>query len=87
MDELLTESFSGLESIEELEITSARSEEHIGVHLPELPELPNLKHLKIHRMRPTVPGEGAASPFRNLTNLETLDLKLLFGDKATETRT
>ena len=87
MDGLLTESFAGLESIKELEITSARSSEHIGVHLPELPELPNLKHLKVYKMRPEVPGEGAASPFRNLGNLETLDLTLVFGDEATETRT
>ena len=86
MDRLLTESFSGLKSIKELEI-SARSNEHIGGHLPELPELPNLKHLKIYKMRPTVPGEGATSPFRNLGNLETLDLTLVFGHEATGTRT
>ena len=87
MDGLITESFSGLESIKELEITSARSEAYIGVYLPEIPELPNLKHLKVHKMRPAAPGEGAASPFRNLGNLETLDLTLVFGDEVTETRT
>ena len=87
MDGLITESFSGLESIKELEITSRGSEAYIGVHLPEIPELPNLKHLKVQIMRPAAPGEGAASPFRNLGNLETLDLTLVFGDEVTETRT
>ena len=86
MDGLLTESFSGLQSTQGITI-SVGSNEHIGAHLPELPELPNLKHLRVYKMRPAAPGEGAASPFKNLDNLETLDLTLVFGDEATETRT
>ena len=69
MDGLVTESFSGLESIEELRIMDSAGSEHIGLQLPELPNLPNLKHPEVYKMRPAVPGEGATSPFRKLGNL------------------
>ena len=85
MDGLVTGSFSGLESIEELTI-SVSSNEHTGLQLPELPNLPNLKHLRVYKMRPQSPDEESISPFGNLENLESIDLTLMFGNAEDDAR-
>lgn len=72
-DGLVTESFSGLGNIEELRIKQPSSQ------IPELPDMPNLKYLQVYSMRT---GAGA-SPFRNLSNLERLELRLIIGDEDT----
>ena len=86
---LRTESFAGLESVEELRIelppdglhqTGAPPDGITG--LPELPELPNLKYLTIRGMNAE---ESDSSPFRNLKNLETLNLRIVFGEDDAET--
>ena len=85
MDGLVTGSFLGLESIEELTI-SVSSNEHTGLQLPELPNLPNLKHLRVYKMRPQSPDEESISPFGNLENLESIDLTLMFGNAEDDAR-
>ena len=74
--ELRTESFMGLESVEELKI-ELRPESLPQAGLPELPELPNLKYLTIRGMNAE---ESDPSPFRNLKNLETLNLRIVLGE-------
>ena len=78
---LRTESFMGLESVEELKI-ELRPESLPQAGLPELPELPNLKYLTIRGMNAE---ESDPSPFRNLKNLETLNLRIVFGKDDAET--
>ena len=84
-----TKSFMGLESMEELRIELLPDGLHqTGVPpdgmtgLPELPELPNLRHLTIQGMNA---GESDPRPFRNLKNLEILDLRIVFGEEDAET--
>ena len=79
--ELRTESFMGLESVEELKI-ELRPESLPQAGLPELPELPNLKYLTIRGMNAE---ESDPRPFRNLKNLETLNLRIVFGEDDAET--
>ena len=86
-DGLATESFSGLESIEELTIrVNSAGHEHTGLQLPGLPNLPNLKRLKVYKMRPQSHDEESISPFRNLDNLESIDLTLVFGNTEDDAR-
>ena len=79
--ELRTESFMGLESVEELRI-ELRPESLSQAGLPELPELPNLKYLTIQGMNAE---ESDPRPFRNLKNLESLNLRIVFGKDDAET--
>ena len=76
-----TESFTGLESVEKLSI-ELRPESLPQAGLPELPELPNLKYLTIRGMNAE---ESDPRPFRNLKNLETLNLRIVFGEDDAET--
>ena len=78
--ELRTESFMGLESVEELRI-ELRPESLSQAGLPELPELPNLRYLAVQGMNAE---ESDPSPFRNLKNLETLNLRIVFGEEDAE---
>ena len=71
---LRTESFMGIESVEELRI-------ELRTGLPQLPELPNLRHLSVQGMNAE---ESDPRPFRNLKNLETLDLGIVLGEEDTE---
>ena len=50
--------------------------------LPELPELPNLKHLTIQGMNSE---ESDPRPFRNLKNLEILDLRIVLREEDAST--
>ena len=78
---LRTESFMGLESVEELKI-ELPPESLPQAGLPELPELPNLKYLTIRGMNTE---ESDPRPFRNLKNLETLNLEIVLGEEDAET--
>ena len=77
---LRTESFAGLESVEELKIELLPDGPH-QTGLSELPELPNLRYLIIRGMNVE---ESDPSPFRNLKNLETLDLRIVLGEEDAE---
>ena len=73
---LRTESFTGLKSVEELSIGLQQT------GFPQLPELPNLKHLTVQGINTE---KSDPSPFRNIRNLEKLDLRIVFGDEDAET--
>ena len=81
---LSTESFMGIESVEELRIELSPTEAGGGSHIPELPELPNLKHLTVQWMNAE---ESDPNPFRNLKDLETLNLRIAFGEEDAEAPT
>ena len=66
----------GTQSVEELSIGLQQT------GFPQLPELPNLKHLTVQGINTE---KSDPSPFRNIRNLEKLDLRIVFGDEDAET--
>ena len=82
-DELTAESLAGIESVEELEIglpPDGLSQAGL-LRLPVLPELPNLRHLSTGWMNRE---ESDVGPLKNLKNLETLNLTIIFGEEDAE---